>query len=218
MDWTWYLFGFKGRINPAKFWLSFLILFGWIFFIGWMMYFSFLLVARAGYLHDEPVRIAFGIDAIIALMGRASHFSLSLLDVISLAANLFGLSVFMWICLATAIKRLHDRDRSGWWIVPFFVAPSVTQYLQDWLPALLLTVFGPILFILCIWGFIEMAFLRGSPSINRFGPNPLGKRQSRRRSERGSGFGTSGWDQTGEIELAPHIGSPPAGMRVKRGP
>ncbi len=22
MDWTWYLFGFKGRINRAKYWLA----------------------------------------------------------------------------------------------------------------------------------------------------------------------------------------------------
>ena len=26
--------------------------------------------------------------------------------------------------LATAAKRLHDRDKSGWWLVPFFVAPG----------------------------------------------------------------------------------------------
>jgi uncharacterized membrane protein YhaH (DUF805 family) len=26
MDWTWYLFGFKGRINRAKYWLAGLVI------------------------------------------------------------------------------------------------------------------------------------------------------------------------------------------------
>ena len=32
MDWTWYLFGFKGRIERAKMWLSVLIILCWMFF------------------------------------------------------------------------------------------------------------------------------------------------------------------------------------------
>jgi uncharacterized membrane protein YhaH (DUF805 family) len=48
MDWTPYLFGFNGRINRAKFWLSFLILCGWMSFIGLMMSLSVLILTRAG--------------------------------------------------------------------------------------------------------------------------------------------------------------------------
>ena len=29
-----------------------------------------------------------------------------------------GMVLFLWIFLATSIKRLHDRDRSAWWMVP----------------------------------------------------------------------------------------------------
>jgi uncharacterized membrane protein YhaH (DUF805 family) len=216
MDWNWYLFSFEGRINRAKFWLSFLVLLGWMLFIMWMMFFTMRLVAWG--MHIGPIDVSFGFDEIFALTRRMFHGSFSLLDAISLAGNLFGVTVFMWIMLATSIKRLHDRDRSGWWIVPFFVAPSFANDLAPWLNGSFLAFpIGLALFILCIWGFVETGFLRGSRSTNLFGPNPLGKQQGRPRSDRHSGLTASGWDQNSEIEFAPHIGSPPPGMHVKRG-
>ena len=30
--------------------------------------------------------------------------------------------------LATSIKRLHDRDKSAWWMVPFFVLPGLYNH------------------------------------------------------------------------------------------
>jgi len=42
--------------------------------------------------------------------------------------------VFMivsWVsALAVGIKRLHDRDRSGWWIALFYFGPAVLQAAQ----------------------------------------------------------------------------------------
>ena len=52
--------------------------------------------------------------------------------------------------LAGAVKRIHDRDHSGW-------------FLLVWLVPLL----GP------IWMVIELGFLRGTDGPNRFGPDPL---------------------------------------------
>ena len=34
MDWTWYLFGFKGRINRAKYWLAGLIIGCWMLLLA----------------------------------------------------------------------------------------------------------------------------------------------------------------------------------------
>ena len=59
--------------------------------------------------------------------------------------------VFLWPSLAVAVKRYHDRDKSGWWT---------------------LIVFIPLIGI--IWYIIELGFLRGTPGPNRFGPDPLG--------------------------------------------
>jgi uncharacterized membrane protein YhaH (DUF805 family) len=218
MDWNWYLFSFEGRINRAKFWLSFPILLGWMIFVLWIMWAMAFAMLLARSEHGGRIDVCFGIQEIFALTQRMIHGSFSLRDAISLAGNLFGMTVFMWIMLAVAIKRLQDRDRSGWWIVPFFVLPSYANDLAGWLDDSFLSF--PValaLFILCIWGLIEMGFLRGSFGTNRFGPNPLGKQQARPRDARRRGFSTSGWDQQTEIEFGPHIGSPPPGMHVKRG-
>jgi hypothetical protein len=34
MDWTWYLFGFDGRINRAKLWLAMVVLLGLMMSVG----------------------------------------------------------------------------------------------------------------------------------------------------------------------------------------
>jgi uncharacterized membrane protein YhaH (DUF805 family) len=214
MDWNWYLFSFQGRISRGRFWLSFFILLGWMLFIMWMMWIIMLgtvmLQARVHPHGHETINVSFGIDEIFTLLGRAFHLSLLLREVISLVGNLFGMTILMWIWLATSVKRLHDRNRSGWWIVPFFVLPSFSGHIQGWLGESIFTFpIGLAVFILCIWGFIEMGFLRGSFSSNRFGPSP--HREPR------SGIGTPGWDQSSELEFAPHIGSPPPALHVKRG-
>jgi len=53
--------------------------------------------------------------------------------------------------LAVAARRLHDTDRTAWWLL------------------LALTVIGAILLI--VW-----FCFRGTPGANRFGPDPLGSR------------------------------------------
>jgi uncharacterized membrane protein YhaH (DUF805 family) len=214
MDWNWYLFSFKGRINRAKFWLSVPILLGWTLLIMWLMLATItaFTATRAAHGH-ETLTVNFGISELFTLLGRACHLSLSTYDSISLAGNVLGLPIVIWICLATSVKRLHDRDRSGWWIVLFFVLPSFSNNIIQRLPG---TTFdlpvGLALIALSIWGFIELGFLRGSRSTNLFGPNPLGKQQARPRNG-----ATTLWQQQSEVELAPHIGSPPPPMRVKRG-
>jgi uncharacterized membrane protein YhaH (DUF805 family) len=69
-----------------------------------------------------------------------------------------GMLPFRWLAslvfflpwLAVAVRRLHDRDRSGWMLLIYLI-PLV----------------GPVLVI--IWW-----CMRGTPGPNRFGPDPLG--------------------------------------------
>lgn len=58
--------------------------------------------------------------------------------------------VLIWPGLAISIKRWHDRDKSGWWILIGLI-PLV----------------GP------IWALIETGFLPGTPGPNQYGPDPL---------------------------------------------
>ena len=54
-----------------------------------------------------------------------------------------------WINLAISVQRLHDRDKSGFWLIPMLLIPGGS-----------------------IWMIIELGFLRGTPGPNRFGPPP----------------------------------------------
>jgi uncharacterized membrane protein YhaH (DUF805 family) len=81
-----------------------------------------------------------------------------------------------WCFAATSIKRLHDRDKSGWWMVLFFIVPSLLDKLWGWLnepnTAFIVSAIG---FGLSVWGFVEIFCLRGTKGPNRFGSDPLAK-------------------------------------------
>jgi uncharacterized membrane protein YhaH (DUF805 family) len=68
---------------------------------------------------------------------------------VGLFSTLFSV-LMIWPYLAIHVKRCHDRDRSGWFL----------------LIALIPIVGG-------IWLFIELGCLRGSIGGNRFGPDPV---------------------------------------------
>jgi uncharacterized membrane protein YhaH (DUF805 family) len=57
-----------------------------------------------------------------------------------------------WPTIAISVKRWHDRDHSGWWVLVALV-PIV-----GWL-----------------WMLVANGFLQGTPGANRFGADPLGR-------------------------------------------
>ena len=57
------------------------------------------------------------------------------------------------VSLAADVKRYHDVDKSGWWVL-----------------ILLVPVVG------FVWFLIECGFQRGTSGPNRFGPDPLSAR------------------------------------------
>lgn len=65
-------------------------------------------------------------------------------------AGLFGL-ILAWTHLAVFVKRWHDRDKSGWWVLINLI-PVI-----GWL-----------------WTLIECGFLDGTPGSNKYGPSPKG--------------------------------------------
>jgi len=210
MDWTWYLFGFKGRINRAKYWLAGLVL------IGWMALVAALVIGLVAVLGATAIKsLRFNIYDVFAIIDPESYRGLSAADILPLCIKALALPLFLWVYLATSIKRLHDRDRNGWWVLPFFVVPGIVNQFADRLPSVYLTIpLGLIAGILCIWGGIEMFFLKGSRKTNRFGPNPLLPPQADTSPLRDS---EPRWDQQSEIEMTPHKAGPPPVWRVKPG-
>jgi uncharacterized membrane protein YhaH (DUF805 family) len=61
-----------------------------------------------------------------------------------------GALVLLYPSVNLGIKRFHDRDKSGWWVL-----------------IALIPVIG------WIWYLIEAGFLPGTAGPNRFGPDPL---------------------------------------------
>lgn len=75
--------------------------------------------------------------------------------------------------LAVAAKRLHDRDKSAWWLLLFYIAPGLVQSFGDAADGAGF-IFYLISFGISLWAFIELGCLRGTVGPNRFGPDPLG--------------------------------------------
>jgi uncharacterized membrane protein YhaH (DUF805 family) len=211
MDWVWYLFSFEGRINRAKYWLAGLVI------LCWMIFFVFI-YACISTPFGGPRTFNIDLNDIFSLIDPATWRPLTRADIPTLIVHGIGTPLFLWVFLATSVKRLHDRDKSGWWMMPFFVVPGLYKQFGDRLPdgTFLLPV-AITVFVLITWGFVELYFLKGTRSSNLFGPNPLGKQQARPRSAASRLGATTAYDRTSEIELLPLIGSPPPSMRVKRG-
>ncbi len=105
---------------------------------------------------------------------------------LGVALSVVGL-LNLWITYALAAKRLHDRDRSGWWLVAPILAIAVAVALgfaalslpegqrEPWNSAAVLATFATLAVI--AWLFLEIGFLRGTQGPNRYGPDPLGQKQ-----------------------------------------
>ena len=121
------LFSFEGRINRRPLW-GFWLFASAINLVVFVM--AYQLVATG-----HP-------SAQITPEDFEKHLeSLSWFNYVSLA--------LLWPSLALGIKRAHDRNRSGWFLLLLFVP------------------------LINFWPLIELACIAGTPGANRFGPDPL---------------------------------------------
>ena len=79
--------------------------------------------------------------------GVLSLTTLSLYGLFALAVAIPGIAV--------TVRRLHDRDMSGWWYLGFIVASLV-----------------PLIGFIASIAFLVVLFLPGTDGPNRFGPDP----------------------------------------------
>ncbi|MBC7906251.1 MAG: DUF805 domain-containing protein [Rhodospirillaceae bacterium] len=119
--WKPFLFSFKGRVGRSHYWLRFALP---VFFASFV----------AGF-----------IDGFIGGFMDASGGD-TWPPVFTI---LFSLAL-LWPSLAVGIKRWHDRDKSGWWILISLI-PLVGA----------------------IWTLVECGFLKGTTGDNRFGADPV---------------------------------------------
>jgi uncharacterized membrane protein YhaH (DUF805 family) len=67
--------------------------------------------------------------------------------------------------LAVTVRRLHDRDMSGWYLAGFIVVAGVLSRLGS---------IGSLLTFVLEIGWIVLLALPGTPGTNKYGPDPLG--------------------------------------------
>ena len=104
------------------------------------------------------------------------------------ASLIHALFVIFWIAtllpsLSVGVRRLHDTDRAGWWILlglPLIISDVVTMMSHSGAPDDLDSTAGGFSTPLIILGFACILLLlyflirKGTDGDNRFGSNPLG--------------------------------------------
>ena len=135
------LFSFQGRLRRKDYWISSIII--WIAIAAFSVFVISVLTRSVG---NSPA----------GAQTSATEF---------LAANATLLLIFfgvmliaLWPSMAIGVKRCHDRDKSGWWMLLWFVL-SLVPYIG---------------ILAWAWQFIELGFLDGTQGSNRFGPSPKG--------------------------------------------
>jgi uncharacterized membrane protein YhaH (DUF805 family) len=101
---------------------------------------------------------------------REHQFALAGLEFVLLAILYLPL---MWVGLALGAKRLHDRDKSAWWLLLFYFVPGILGTTADRIEGgtgILLHIAG---FAITVWAFVELGCLRGTVGPNQYGPDPL---------------------------------------------
>ena len=118
-------FSFRGRIHRARFWrIKIGVLLANVFFNIW-------------------VALQHGHDSL-------QHYPLTTGGWILVGGIVLVGVVSLVVSVAADVKRYHDLDKSGWWVL-----------------ILLVPVVG------FVWFLIECGFKRGTSGPNRFGPDPL---------------------------------------------
>ena len=161
------LFGFKGRLRRRDWWLLGLVL----------------LIVSFG-LAEVGMAMLGGSVTPFLLGAKLQYFNENAWLYYRLLVQLGVSLILLWPMLAVGVKRLHDRNRTGWWLVPFIVLGWIQQVWrmvvlrgaadglgtpQTGLAGLLLV--GSIV-VLGLWLLVELALLDGTRGPNRFGESP----------------------------------------------
>ena len=97
------------------------------------------------------------------------------LNVFSISAIIVTIACAWLMCVAPAIRRLHDRNKSGWWLFAYYILPwTFFPMIADRIGSeAARNMFMVATLPLAIWAFVDMWCLKGTTGDNRFGPDPV---------------------------------------------
>lgn len=143
-----FLFGFHGRIRRSHLWLFTItmhVAIGVLFLLCHNV-----VIVDHGVQWSQPSGAHEAFQRIGANADQMRHVKVISLMTAAPWLGAVGLLV-AWMKLAVLVKRWHDRDKSGWWVL-----------------IVLIPLIGP------IWQFVECFFLDGTQGPNKHGPSPKG--------------------------------------------
>ncbi len=114
------------------------------------------------------------INVVLAILGYVMDQSV----VFQALNSMLGI-VILISSIAVGVKRLHDRNKSGWYLLLFYLVPSmlvvigvlIGAFVED--STIIATVLGLLAFAIGVWAFVEMGCLRGTIGVNQYGPDPV---------------------------------------------
>jgi uncharacterized membrane protein YhaH (DUF805 family) len=117
--------------------------------------------------------LAFVVISIVIVM-------LLFIPVLGWIAAALGYIAMLVAGVMVGIKRLHDRDKTGWWMLLFVGVPvvlgGVTAGMNFYLDEDVSTggtLLSMLSLAISIWAFVELGCLRGTDGPNAYGPDPL---------------------------------------------
>jgi uncharacterized membrane protein YhaH (DUF805 family) len=139
--------------------------------LGWLLFSFQGRINRAKYW--LAILIFFIIGIVAGIVGFVSGHNLGFQifnAVVEIALFISGLAV--------GAKRLHDHEKSAWWLLLFSFAPALFIILGvvlrissgSWAA---MAVFAIAAFAIGIWSFVLLGCLRGTVGPNDYGPDPV---------------------------------------------
>jgi uncharacterized membrane protein YhaH (DUF805 family) len=138
------LVSFRGRASRKRFWL---LSFG--YFLGFMLGAAAFITLITAF-DVEP-----GGPAVTLAAGVIVAFYM----------------VLVWLSSAVAVRRLHDRGKTGYWLLLYYGGPNLTSHVSG------LDAAGLVLLVITlgisVWALVDLGILRGESGSNAFGHDPL---------------------------------------------
>jgi len=116
--------------------------------------------------------------AVIALVLGVLTYMAGHGTAIESASGMIGV-VMLISSIAAGVKRLHDRNKSGWYMLLFYLAPAVLLLAGRMFgtgtaeASTAETVLGLIALALMLWAIVELGCLRGTIGNNAYGADPI---------------------------------------------
>ena len=114
------------------------------------------------------------INVVLAILGYVTDQSV----VFQALNSMLGI-VILISSIAVGVKRLHDRNKSGWYLLLFYFVPGILaalsvligEFVED--SSIIATVLTLLAFALIVWALVELGCLRGTVGTNPYGPDPV---------------------------------------------